>query len=156
MKVKKPGDMETVAVMFVEQTAGGLLAKCLQKAEDKVAKMVGYTVRMVESSGTQLCRLLPCTNPWSGKHCGREMCYTCEQGGDSLQNCRQRNIMYELVCMVCNKEEDNRDRKTDKFTRFKEQKGVYVGESARSIFERAREQRQDAADGSEDSHMIKH
>ena len=59
--------------------------------------------------------------------------------------------------MVCNTEEDVKGGKQkDKFMKFKEQKGVYVGESARSIFERAREHRQDAADGSEDSHIIKH
>jgi hypothetical protein len=59
--------------------------------------------------------------------------------------------------MVCNNEEDDvNDRQKDKFEKFKEQKGAYVGESARSIFEQAREPRQDAADGSEYSHMIKH
>ena len=92
--------------MFMDQTMGGALQKSLQQAEDKVAEMLGYRVRMVESSGTQLCRLLPCTDPWSGQHCGRAACYTCEQGGDVLQNCRQRNILYESMCAVCNPEED--------------------------------------------------
>jgi hypothetical protein len=68
--VRKAGDMETMTVMFVDQTAGDLLAKCLQRAEDRIAEMVGYRV----------CRLLPCTNPWSCKHCGQSACYTCEQG----------------------------------------------------------------------------
>ena len=77
VRIRKAGELETVAVMFVDQAAGGLLAKCLQRAEDKVVEMVGYRVRMVEPSGTQLCRLLPCTNPWSGKHCGRAACYMC-------------------------------------------------------------------------------
>ena len=35
-------------------------------------------------------------------------------------------------------------------------KGIYVGGSARSIYERAAEHRQDAEDRSEDSHMVKH
>ena len=65
--------------------------------------------------------------------------------------------MYEYVCKVCKVEEDAKGGKQkDKFQRFKEQKGVYVGESVRSIFEHARENRQDAADGSEDCHIIKH
>ena len=35
-------------------------------------------------------------------------------------------------------------------------KGIYVGESARSIYELAAEHRQDAEDRSDDSHMVKH
>ena len=34
--------------------------------------------------------------------------------------------------------------------------GIYVGESARSIYERASEHKRDAEDNSEDSHMVKH
>ena len=45
---------------------GGGLAKQLQIAENEIAEMVGYRIRVVESSGTQLCRLLPNTNPWAG------------------------------------------------------------------------------------------
>jgi hypothetical protein len=104
-QVKKAGDLDTLAVMFVDQIMGGALQKSLQMAEDKAAEMVGYRIRMVESSDTQLCRLLPCTNSWKGQHCGR---------------------------------------------------GVYVGETSRSIFERAGEHRRDAVAGQEDSHMMKH
>ena len=78
--------------MFVEQTKGGVWQKKLLEAEDSIGMMVGYRVRIVESSGTQLGRLLPCTNPWKGQHCGQPACYTCEQGGEELQNCRQRNV----------------------------------------------------------------
>ena len=56
-------EMETVAVMFVDQTVGGLLAKRLQEVEDRISRYTGYRIRIVESSGTQLCRMLPNTNP---------------------------------------------------------------------------------------------
>ena len=88
--------------MFVEQTMGGAFQKKLQQAEDRIAEVVGYRVRIVEQAGTQLCRLLPSTNPWSGSHCGCSTCYTCGQGGERLQNCRQRNILYESTCVICN------------------------------------------------------
>ena len=39
---------------------------------------------------------------------------------------------------------------------LKEQTGVYVGETSRSIFERAGEHRRDAAAGQDDSHKMKH
>ena len=67
----------TITVMFVDQTVGGELAKRLQAAEDRMALMTGYRVRVSETSGSQLCRILPNTNPWSGSHCGRANCYTC-------------------------------------------------------------------------------
>ena len=54
-----------------------------------------------------------------------------------LQNCRQRNILYESMCAVCNTEEDakKKTKQEDKLKRMKEQQGVYVGETSRSIFE---------------------
>ena len=41
---------------------------------------------------------------------------------------------------------DNDPEIKDKYQRFKMEKAVYVGESARSIFERAQEHRKDAVD----------
>ena len=159
-KQKSIQDLETLAVLFVDQTHGGALQKTIQAAEDSIALMVGYRVRVVETSGTQLCRLLPYTNPWGGQHCGRPSCYTCGQGGERLQNCKQRNIMYESTCEVCNPEEEPKDddktKKLTKYEKFKEQTGVYVGETSRSIFERAEEHRRDAESRLEESHMFKH
>ena len=71
-----------------------------------------------------------------------------------MQNCRQRNIMYESTCTICNL--DNDPEVKDKYKRFRMEKAVYVGELARSIYERAQEHRKDAADAKEDSHMYKH
>ena len=119
--------------------------------------MVGYRIRVVESSGTQLCRLLPNTNPWAGQHCGRVGCYTCNQGDENLQNCRMRNILYESSCTLCNPPQDEgAGKKGDKIKDLAGKKGIYVGESARSIYERAAEHRQDSDDRSEDSHLVKH
>ena len=66
-KMKPP---ETIGVMFVDQTPGGLMAKKLQEVEDKLASASSYKMRMVETSGTQLQRLLPNTNPWAGADFG--------------------------------------------------------------------------------------
>ena len=113
----------------------GGLAKEMQKAEDIIAEMVGYRVRIVESSGTQLCRLLPNTNPWAGQYCGRTECYTCTQGDEKIQNCRRRNILYESSCTICNPNQEEGSRKSDddKEETLKGKNGIYVGESARSI-----------------------
>ena len=64
-------DLHTIGVKFLDQTMGRILAKRLQEAEDRMAKVTGYRIRMMESEQTQLRRLLPNTNPWSGSNCGR-------------------------------------------------------------------------------------
>ena len=152
-------DMETVAVMFVDQTVGGLLAKRLQEAEDRISMFTGYRIRMVESSGTQLCRMLPNTNPWSGMDCTRTDCVPCGQGDEVLLDCKRRNLLYESVCWICEKEEQSGKKvpSDGKVSRtISKHGGVYVGETARSLYERSGEHHQDATNIDDDSHMVKH
>ena len=152
-KPVKRVDPPTIGVMFIDQTTEGRLAKKLQEVEDRLARASGYRIRMVELSGTQLQRLLPNTNPWSGHECGRVNCYTFDQGGEVLDDCKRRNILYESRCVVCNPEED---AKPEKVGELSKKEGVYVGESARSIFERANEHRGDVQGRKDDSHVVKH
>ena len=153
-------EIETITVMFVEQTVGGVLAKRLQEAEDRISKFCKYRIRMVETSGTQLCRLLPNTNPWSGMDCGRSSRFTCQQGDENLLDCKRRNLVYESTCTVCEEREEALEKESvdaKKNGRGKsDHGGVYVGETARSLFERAAEHRDDAEKQHDDSHMMKH
>ena len=103
-KPKKKPDPPTITVLFVDQTPGGELAKRLQKVEDRLSLITGYRVRVTETSGTQLCRVLPNTNPWKGMDCLREDCYTCSQGGEKQEDCKKRSILYESGCLDCNPE----------------------------------------------------
>ena len=116
--------IETVGVMFVDQTVMGMLAKEMQKAEDSIAKMVGYRVRVVESSGTQLCRLL-------------------------------RKKLDKSSCTLCNPQQEEGARKK-KEDNIEGQRGIYVGESGRSLHERFKEHRVDFEAKSGDSHILKH
>ena len=154
-KTGKQATPPTIGVMFIDQTPGGMLAKKLQEVEDRLAGASGYRIRMVELSGTQLQRLLPNTNPWSGQNCGRINCYTCDQGGEVLQDCKRRNILYESKCVICNPREEE-SKKKEGAKDLNKSKGIYVGESARSIFERAGEHQADRIAKNEDSHMVKH
>ena len=63
--------------------------------------------------------------------------------------------MWHLVEGLGNPEEEKKKKK-DSAKDLNGKKGVYVGESARSIFERAGEHQADRISGKEDSHMIKH
>ena len=68
-------------------------------------------------------------------------------------NCKERNINYKSACILCN---GDRFDKKSKWACFKEMTAVYVGESSRSIFERAGEYWQDVMSGKIESHMWKH
>ena len=98
----------TISVVFVEQTVGGRLARLLQEAEDGLAEMTGFRIRVTETSGAKLCHILPNTNPWAGMMCGREKCFPCHQGTEEIEDCRRRNILYESSCSQCKKEHDQR------------------------------------------------
>ena len=69
-----------------------------------------------------------------------------------MEDCKRRNILYESSCTLCNPEEENSKKKK----KMNDIKGVYVGESACSIFERAQEHWSDRMGQKEDSHMVKH
>ena len=65
-KPKKKPDPDNITVLFVDQTPGGELAKRLQKVEDRLSLITGYRVRVTETADSQLCRILPNTNPLKG------------------------------------------------------------------------------------------
>ena len=138
----------TRSVLFVDNSAGGVLARMFQEAEQEAGATTGYRIRMTESAGTHLSRLLPSTNPWGPQACGRADCVTCHQGDERRIDCKKRNILYESECTVC--------MENDKDGVEKDGKGVYVGESSRSIYERAKEHTADRVGFQEDSHQKKH
>ena len=123
-----------ISVLFVDNTKGGLLAKKFREEEKRLGLMTGYNVRVAETAGMPLSRLLPSTNPWGPGDCGRQDCPVCEQGDEKTQNCKQRNILYESCCQICQAD----GKKTDK-ERMEDSRGIYVGESSRSMYERGKE-----------------
>ena len=141
--------------------------KKLQNGEDRNAEVIGRRTKMVEMGGTKLGQLLSNSDPWSGGACERMDCYTCHQGGsDRLEDCFRRNILYESRCVVCTEEqerkaEEENERAGSSKSKAKKgvdymEKGVYVGESSRSLYERTREHLADANSDAPDSHMNKH
>jgi hypothetical protein len=63
------------------------------------------------------------------------------------QRCRARNIVYETLSILCNPETKWMEkRENEKAGR----KGIYIGESSRSIHERSREHEIDAEGFSEE------
>ena len=103
-------------------------------------------------SGMPLSRLLPSTNPWGPGDCGRADCPVCDQGVEKSQNCKKRNILYESSCKLCQVD----GKKDGKLDQKDGSKGVYVGESSRSMYERGKEHRTGGKDKAEHSHQWKH
>ena len=128
--------LKTRTVLFVEQTRDGRLAKDIREVLKRLEVILGFKVKVVERAGTSLKNLLPNTNPWAGAHCSRTECITCNQGAEELQNCTKRNLLYENVCLECNPEAW---KKGELKTINKDIPSVYVGETARSVQERAKE-----------------
>ena len=146
---KKGPPPPTRSVLFVDSTVNGELARRLMEAEKDLGDATGYRVRVAESAGDALGVLLPSTNPWGPVDCGRVDCVPCGQGDERRIDCRKRNILYENICLECNSEENIKGTKA--LT-----KGVYIGESSRSLHERAKEHVADREGMKEDSHMLKH
>ena len=144
----------TRSVIFVDNTAGGELARRFQKTEEEAGIVTGYRIRITESVGTPLGMLLPSTNPWGLQDCTRSDCVTCNQGDEKRIDCRRRNILYESECVLCREIKKAGEGKDGQD--MKDGKGVYGGESSRSIYERAREHVADREKHQEDSHQIKH
>ena len=153
-KKKERGPLPpTRSVIFLDNTPGGELSRRFQEAEAEAGKMSGYRVRIAEAAGTPLSILLPSTNPWGPSDCERLDCVTCKQEDENRINCRQRNILYESECTLC---AGQKVKQKDGNYSLGDGKGIYVGESSRSIYERAKEHEMDKVKGSEDSHQIKH
>jgi hypothetical protein len=161
LTVQKAGNQKpdrsipTRSVLFVENTRGGKLAKQLREIEQRVCKLVGFKTKIVEGVGSKLKHLLPNTNPWSGAPCGRE-CIPCGQEGEKKQDCRKRNIIYESKCLLCNPEQDKFQKDGKDLKDGGLFPSIYVGETGRSLHERAKEHWRDFTARKEDSHILKH
>ena len=88
-------EIPTVSVLFCPQTPGGQLAKRLQKVENRIAKIVGERIKVVECGGRMIKSILHKSNPWKGGNCGNKDCLPYVNG-DGTQNCYQRNCNRRL------------------------------------------------------------
>ena len=141
---------ELVTVMFVPQTPYGALAKDLQKVENEIAKLTGEKIRMVERGGTKIKDMLHKSNPWANGLCGRPNCLVC-MNGDGKQNCSEKNIVYEIICIKCGEKQPDPD------AGIKE--GVhtcYVGTSSRTMYQRGAEHLDGLVNKKESNALYKH
>ena len=115
--------------------------------------ILGFRVKVVERAGASLRNTFPNTNPWRGEHCSRGECVTCNQTAEERPACTQRNLVYENICTECNPEAL---KKGELKQVNLEVPSVYVGETARSVQERALEHWASFKNKESDSHFYKH
>ena len=149
-------EIRTTTVLFVEFSKGGTMQKKLRECLDRITPMLGFRIRVTEKGGTPLGSLLSNKNLWSGVECGRGTCRTCAQPDERKEPCTLRNVVYESECRVCNPPGTRKEADKQGLEERRALASLYVGESARSVAERAAEHWRDAESGKEESHMLEH
>ena len=96
-------------------------------------------MKIVERAGVSLKSILVKANPLGELKCGRPLCLPCKHTEKS--SCKVRSITYQTTCLAC--KSDDIDRR-------------YIGESARSAYERGVEHQTGYSSQSLDNHMFKH
>ena len=166
-EAKKSRREDPKAVIFCPYTAGGELAKKLRNAEEEMEKLSGFKIKVVEEVGEKVKDILHSSNPWRGEDCGREGCWLCQTKLMTekwkSQDCMKRSLVYETWCETCLQEEkekiDDDDSLEDREKEERKKRIVmykYIGETARSVFERGLEHRNGLQKLEEDNHMMKH
>ena len=141
--------MDFSTILQVLNTRNSVLLNNLVKAEDQLALMSGYNVKMVEQSGIQLSRLFPGV-PSSSSKCHWTSCPVCrEHTGKGSSGCRTSNLVYEAVCVNCLEE-------VERGTKKECEVGKYIGESGRTLAERSVEHDKGAKSFDPDNFIIKH
>ena len=142
---------KTSTVVFVPSSRGGKLVTLLKEREDELAKITKFRIRFQEAGGTKLALMFN-TDLAVGLECGREDCQPCGSIPERRPNCKAQSILYESKCVECNPDKLSSQEECKKTGR----KGIYVGESSRSLYERSKEHLKNAEDFSKGSHIVKH
>ena len=166
-KDKKKNHQVVKAAMTVPHTHNSELAKRYREAEYKMEDLSGSWLKMVEKTGIKIQDLLTCSNPWSGQDCLRLRCWPCRSkemtGKGKSQECSRRSLCYETWCLKCEAVEKEKIENDDSLSENEKKNRIgkiklhkYIGETARSVFERGFEHENDLENLRKDSHMLKH
>ena len=117
--------LEPSTVMIIPNTADNELLDRLIQKEAQLARVTGYTVKLIEGNGIPLARMFP--PPVPHNMCLRDTCRVCVNSNKKSSKCSVRNIVYTAECL---ESDGNILSCTDK---------IYIGESSRSIAERSDE-----------------
>ena len=86
-------------------------------------KIDGINFRIVEMGGRTVKHQLQKSNPTKSLGCENSDCVPCSEGRGRGGNCLRSNVTYEMECKLC----------------VGEDKCIYVGETSRNLYTRAKE-----------------
>ena len=143
---KVPG-MRFSSLLQVPPSKGSRLIRMLSKAEPRIAKSSNYQVKLVKKSGKPLSHFF--NKNLSKSKCHRKCCAVCSY----LENpknttCGIKSVVYLGECVLC--------RVSHKANPVSPQRGIYVGQTYRTLAERAAEHRKAYRDLEDESFMFKH
>ena len=111
-----------IAPIFVPTTPGGTLLKMMRKVAEEEARE-GISFKIMEVGGRTVKQILQKSNPTATPGCKDRECLACKDERGEGGPCRKSNINYEIECQLCPKE----------------RRPVYIGESSRNLYTRAKE-----------------
>ena len=120
----------------MEQTPFGELASRLKEQLTNLEPTLGFKLKVVERTGMSIKNTFSQSSLWQGLPCGREMCVTCNQGGEDVPRCTLVNVTYENICTKCNPSALKKGNLREQEAKVP---SLYVGETSRSLQERASE-----------------
>ena len=133
--------------MQVPSSSDGRLIKMLSKAEPRWAKQTGYQTKYVERGGKPLTKFFP-KGVVSSK-CHRDRCPVCSKSSCKKPTlCQVKSVVYMCVCSLCDEA-----HKLDPSVRHK---GRYIGQTSRTLAERANEHLAGLRRVDLSCHLVKH
>ena len=144
---RKVHGIEYTTVLQCPSSKDSRLVRALAKVEPRLARSTGYQVKITEQGGKPLAKMFS-TNLTSGL-CHRNDCGVCDNPnikGPPL--CQVKSVVYQSTCEACDIE--HKKSPTSKH------KGLYIGESYRTLYERILEHRSALSRWDDSSFMYKH
>ena len=97
---------------------------------------LGFRMKVLERTVITLGSKFSQSSLWGSKACGRENFITCTQEAEELPPCTRSNLLYENICSECN---PGATIKGELSSMKEGAPSLYVGETSRTIYERAGE-----------------
>ena len=139
-------NMPYTTIMQVPSSHNSRLLRMLAKCEPRLAKASGYQSKYVEKSGRPLAKFFPVS---ANTKCHRISCPVCSNEdlkGPSL--CQVKSVVYECVCTLC-----DQNHKLDPSSKHL---GRYIGQTSRTLSERATEHLAGLRRVDLKCHLVKH
>ena len=83
------------------------LAKRIREKLKALETVSCLRIKFIERTGENIVDALHRSNPWEDVDCEREQCFFCGGVEEKMRRkCKQRGLVYETQCMICNREEE--------------------------------------------------